>query len=201
MKKAYSYFAILGLAAASLSSCSRANYAANTTSPVVPVSSVAQAPVSPAADMSATVTAAPRPAEMSVAPAPAPEVAAPVAVAAPKAVAVAPSPVATAPVVAAAPATATEPAAIAAELTPAKQAKLTLMQRLVLKKVTKQLAKAQARGENTAGVAHTAAHAPGVTVGLIGLAALIVGIIVSSGFLIVAGAIVLVVGIVLYAIA
>ena len=72
-----------------------------------------------------------------------------------------------------------------------------LAQRLVLKKINKQLAKAGVRDQNTAGVAHTAARGTGITVAIIGLVALLVGIIASSGLLITLGAIVLVVGLVL----
>jgi len=80
---------------------------------------------------------------------------------------------------------------------PAKVAKTSFAQRLMLKKINKQLAKAGVRDQNTASTTATAAKAPGITVAIIGLIALLVGIIASSGLVITLGAIVLVVGIVL----
>jgi len=184
MKYLYHRLAALGMAAASFSSCSRSAYTFN--------------PATPAYLGSTRTVAAPKaPAALPVAVASAP--AAPVisAVSAASATTLAPS-------VAVRPATTARPAQVApaASLTPtiaqAKPAKLTLVQRLALKKVAKQLAKAEARQQNTASVAKTAARGPGITAGIVGLAALVVGLIVSSGFLIVAGSIVLAVGIVLY---
>ena len=63
--------------------------------------------------------------------------------------------------------------------------------------LAKQLAKADARHQNAAAVTHTAAKGASVTVAIIGLIALVVGIIASSGLLITLGSIVLVVGLVL----
>jgi hypothetical protein len=87
------------------------------------------------------------------------------------------------------------PVAMATE--PAKVTKTSFAQRLMLKKINKQLAKAGVRDQNTASTTATAAKAPGITVAIIGLIALLVGIIASSGLLITLGAIVLVVGLVL----
>jgi hypothetical protein len=72
------------------------------------------------------------------------------------------------------------------------------VQQLALKKVMKQLTKAETRQQNSASVTKTAARGPRMTVGIVGLAALIVGLIASSGFLVAAGPIGLAVGIVLY---
>ena len=77
-------------------------------------------------------------------------------------------------------------------------AKPTLLQRIAINKVTKQVAKAEARQQDTASTAHAAAAGTSIKVALVGLAALIIGIIVSSGFLITAGAVVLVVGVALF---
>lgn len=183
MKYLYHRLAVLGMAAASLSSCSRSAYTFN--------------PATPAYLGSARAVAAPNaPATPSVVAA---TPSAPVTSAAPAA--------APAPSAAVGPATTAQPARVApatevASLTPtiaqAKPAKLTFVQRLTLKKVAKQLAKAETRQQNTASTTKTAAKGSGITVGIVGLAALVVGLIVSSGFLIVAGSIVLAVGIVLY---
>ena len=81
---------------------------------------------------------------------------------------------------------------------PVKATKPNLVQRLAINKVLKQVAKAESRKQNTASTTHAAANGKSLTVALVGLAALIVGLIVSSGFLITAGAIVLVVGVVLF---
>jgi hypothetical protein len=183
MKYLYHRLAALGMAAASLSSCSRSAYTFN--------------PATPAYLGTTQAVAAPKaPATLPVATA-APS--APVVSAVPVASTIAAAPnVAASPAAAARVAPAAEVASLSTTIARAKPAKLTLVQRLALKKVAKQLAKADTRQQNTASVAKTAAKGPGVTVGIVGLAALIVGLIVSSGFLIVAGAIVLAVGIVLY---
>jgi len=181
MKYLYHRLAALGMAAASLSSCSRSAYTFN--------------PAMPAYLGTTQAVAAPKaPATLPVAAA-APS--APAAAVAVPAIAVAPK-VAASPVATAHPTHVAEVASLATTTAQAKPAKLTLMQRLALKKVVKQLAKAETRQQNTASVAKTTARGPGITVGIVGLAALIVGLIVSSGFLIVAGSIVLAVGIVLY---
>lgn len=80
---------------------------------------------------------------------------------------------------------------------PAQAGKPTFAQRILLNKVTKQLAKADARHQNAAAVTHTAAKSAPITVAIVGLIALVVGIIASSGRLITLGSIVLVVGLVL----
>ncbi|MGI4761797.1 MAG: hypothetical protein ACRYF0_13905 [Janthinobacterium lividum] len=181
MKKMYRRLAVLGVAAASLSSCNRTAYPLNAQTPIgLGTTRVLSAPVATAPDeQTATVTA--------------PAVALTPTVAAPTPpAATAPSgPAATASLPEAAPSTATTTGL-------PKAAKPTLAQRLVLNKVLKQVAKAELRQQNTASVAKTAGSksAP-LTVAIIGLAALIVGIIASSGLVIVLGAIVLVVGIVL----
>jgi hypothetical protein len=191
MKKISLYFAAALITATSLSSCSRTNYALTTPQTPASTSVAVATPASPAAEMSAQVVeAAPAVAEPTIA-------AAPVAVATPAAAPIAKLTPKQQKLVEAV--KAQLPAATAAAATtPAKAAKPTLAQRLLVNKVMKQVAKAQARQQNTASVTHTAAKAPGVSVGLIGLAALIVGIIVGSGFVTVAGAILIVVGIVLY---
>lgn len=81
---------------------------------------------------------------------------------------------------------------------PAQARKLSVGQRLLLHRVLKQAARATARQQNTAGVTHTAAVKGPLTVGLVGLVALLIGIIASSGFLITVGIIVLVIAIVLF---
>jgi hypothetical protein len=181
MKYLYHRLAALGMAAASLSSCSRSAYTFN--------------PATPAYLGSTRTVAVPKAAATLPVAAAAPS--APVSPQAP--IAVAPAPIAAArPVATAQIAPAAEVASPTLTIARAKPAKLTLMQRLALKKVAKQLAKAETHPQNTASVAKTAAKGPGITVGIVGLAALVVGLIVSSGFLIVAGSIVLAVGIVLY---
>lgn len=180
MKYLYHRLAALGMAAAALSSCSRSAYTFNPATPAyLGTTQAVAAPKALATKPVATTATLNTPAAATVAP----------AIVAPPAV----SPAATA-----RPAQAAEAATLATITTQAQGAKLTLVQRLALKKVMKQLAKAETHQQNTASVAKTAAKAPGITVGIVGLAALIVGLIVSSGFLIVAGSIVLAVGIVLY---
>lgn len=171
MKKIYHRLAALGMAAAALSSCSRAAYTFN---PQTPAYLGTTRPVAAPREAAAASVAAPVPVAVATAPA--------------SHVASRPAP---APHVA-------EVAGPVATLASQPAPKLTLVQRLALKKVVKQLAKAETRQQNTAGIAKTAARGPGITVGIVGLAALVVGLIVSSGFLIVAGSIVLAVGIVLY---
>lgn len=179
MKNSYRYLIALGLATVSLSSCSRANYSFNnkvpaylgtTTTAAIPT----LAEVAPAAPLAVAALA-----ERVVAASPVPLA---VASASPRSLAQA----------VAAPA----PEAIAAgTVAPAKP---TLAQRLVLKKVMKRLAKAESHRENIAGVAHTTANTgSSLTVAIVGLAALVVGLIIGSGLLITIGSIVLVVGLVL----
>jgi hypothetical protein len=181
MKYLYHRLAALSMAAASLSSCSRTAYTFNAQTPAY--LGTAQSVVAPSAPATVPVVAAAVPGTRAV-------VASPAIAAAPGAVA---SPRVTARLI-----QATEVTTLAATTAQAQPAKPTLVQRLALKKVLKQLAKAETRQQNTASVTKTAAKGPGITAGIVGLAALIVGLIVSSGFLIVVGSIVLVVGIVLY---
>ena len=186
MKYLYHRLAALGMAAASLSSCSRSAYTFNPATPAY--LGTTQAVAAPKASATLPVASA------------APD--APVISAGPAAAATAPAPsVAPSPATTTRPArvaSATEAASLMTTTAQAQPAKPTLGQRLALKKIAKQLAKAEARPQNTARVAKTAAKGSGITVGIVGLAALVVGLIVSSGFLIVAGSIVLAVGIVLY---
>ncbi|TVT41922.1 hypothetical protein FNT36_10915 [Hymenobacter setariae] len=182
MKKAYSHLAILVLAAASFSSCSRANYA-SMTPPAAPVTtSIAQVPTT---DMSAEVVATkPQPAASpEVTPAPA--------------VAVAPVATPAAPSRAAAPVAKAQSSVAVAETPAVKATKPTLVQRLALNKITKQLNKIEKRQQNTASVTQTAASSGSLTILLVGLVALLVGIIIGSGFLTTVGSIVAVVGLVL----
>jgi len=72
-----------------------------------------------------------------------------------------------------------------------------LVQRLALKKVMKQVTKAEARQQNTAGVTHTAAKGTSTTIAIVGLVALVVGLIANSALVIILGSIVLAVGLVL----
>jgi hypothetical protein len=182
MKYLYHRLAALGMAAASLSSCSRSAYTFNPATPAYLGTTQAVAAPKAAATLP-VATAAPSAPVVSAVPVASTIAAAPNVAASPAAARVAPAP---------------EVASLSTTIAQAKPAKLTLVQRLALRKVAKQLAKADTRQQNIASVAKTAAKGPGVTVGIVGLAALIVGLIVSSGFLIVAGAIVLAVGIVLY---
>jgi len=189
MKKIYHRLAALSLAAMALSSCSRSTYSFNPHTPAyLGVQPTATAPA-PRTVAPATVAVAPTaaPAEVAVAPTVAAPVVAPVA---PHVVASSANPAQPTAV-----AKATDPTV--ATLSQTKTTKPTLVQRLALKKVMKQVAKAESRQQNTAGVAHTAAKGAPLTVAIVGLIALLVGIIASSGLVIVLGAIVLVVGLIL----
>ena len=190
MKKAYSHLAVLVLAAASLSSCSRADYATVAAKSDLATASAVQAPASPAADMSAQVVAAqPLPAA-TAAPVATP---APVVAAAPVAAPAAPSRVA-----ASAPApVAARPAIAVAETPAASTPKPSLAQRLAVNKLTKQLHKIEKRQQNTASVSETAARSGSLTILLVGLVALLLGIIIGAGWLTTIGAILAVVGLVL----
>ena len=88
-------------------------------------------------------------------------------------------------------------AAAAAEAPAVKAAKPTLVQRLAVNKLTKQLHKIEKRQQNTASTTATAATSGSLTILLVGLVALLVGIIVGSGFLTTIGSIVAVVGLIL----
>ncbi|MBJ6145182.1 hypothetical protein [Hymenobacter sp. BT559] len=184
MKKAYSRLAILVLAAASFSSCSRANYTSMTPPAAPATTTIAQVPT---ADMSAEVVATkPQPADAEVALAP---VVAAAPVAAPAA-----RPTATP---AAAP-VAKAPASVATTEAPATKAtKPTLVQRLALNKITKQLSKIDKRQKDTASTTESAARSGSLTILLVGLVVLLIGIIIGSGLLNTIGAILTVVGLVL----
>lgn len=178
MKVTHLYLAALGLASASLSSCSRATYSFNPATPAYLHSVPA-----------AATTPAPAPAVQSVASAVQPAV--PVVAAVPPK---AGKPAAVRSVYAATPRAAAVPALAAPAATVAP--KLNLTQRLVLKKAGKQLTKAQSRTQNTASVAQTARRSGSLTIAILGLIALIVGIAVGSATTIVIGAIVLVIGLI-----
>lgn len=179
MKKVFHHLAALGLTAAALSSCSRTAY-------------TSFSPQTPAYLGSTRVMAPPR---VAVTP----------AVAAPLPAAPAPEVAATAPAshlttISSRPKQATQVAAVVspvATIASPQASNPTFVQRLALKKVMKQLAKAEKRQQNTAGVAKTAAKGAPLTVAIVGLIALVVGLIASSGLLIVLGSIVLAVGIIL----
>jgi hypothetical protein len=174
MKILIQRLAALCLTAAALSSCNRAAYTFTPQAPTYLGSTPTVAAPAPQNQTSATVTVEPT-------------VAAPVAS---RAVA---SPAATT-AQAAVVARVTDPTLATTKTTAAKP---TLVQRIALKKVLKQVAKAESRQQNTASVTHTAAKGAPLTVAIVGLAALVVGLIASSGLLITLGAIVLAVGIVL----
>ncbi len=189
MKNTYLSLVALAMAAASLSSCSRTNYAFNPHAPAylgtTQARTVAKAPVVAAPAVAPEVTV------VAPAAASAPGAVAPVAATAPAAA----HPVA----VQAAPAPAAPVAAVpvlAAATTPT--AKPNLMQRLMLKKVLKRLTKTEAR-QNTAGTTQTAAKASlYLGVAAIGLVLLIIGLIAGSGFLDTVGGILIVVGLIIF---
>ncbi len=188
MKKAYSHFAALALAALAFSSCSRSDYATTQATSPLTVATATQVPAaapSPAAEMSATVVAQ-QPAAVA-----APEAAAP-------AVATA-APVAAAPVAArrAAPAATAQTAVVATTAPAAKAAKPTLVQRLALNKVAKQLSKIEQRQQNTASTEQTAARSGSITILLVGAIALLLGILISAGWLTTIGGILILVGLIL----
>ena len=190
MKNPYLSLVALAVAAASFSSCSKSNYAFTPNVPSYLGTTSRNVAKAPAAATPAPVAEAP------VASAP---VAAVVPATAP--VAAAPAPVATRP--AAAPAAAEVAAPIAAApvvaAAPTPPAKLNLVQRLAMNKVLKRLTKAEARQQNTAGTAHTTAKASAfLGLAAIGLALLIIGLIVGSGFLDTIGAIAIVVGLIIF---
>lgn len=148
MKNAYSYSTVLVLGAASLSSCSRAGYSFNNQAPAyLDAQPVAAAPRATAPTVPAVAGVAAVAPEIVVA-APAASATAPVA-AAPVA--------APTPVPAAQPTVAATPASALVASAPARTARPTLAQRLVLQKALKQLTKASARQQNTASITHTTA--------------------------------------------
>ncbi|WP_125916466.1 hypothetical protein [Hymenobacter coccineus] len=184
MKKAYSLTLALGVIVGSLSSCSRTDYAVKSQTPVS--MSTAQVAAAPAAEAIAP--------EVTVG---TPAIVAPVAAVAPATAAPAPAVAVVAPSKLAKVNSAQVVAQTVAQPT-AKAVKPNLVQRIAMSKVMKQVAKAEARQQNTASTAETAASGTAITVALVGLALLLIGIIVGSGFLTTAGAIVLVVGLVLF---
>ncbi len=182
MKKPYSLMLALGVVAASLSSCSRTDYAFNPKTPAYLGTTRVVAPV-PAATPLAKVTAPTEAAAVApVAAAPAPMEA---------------TPVAKAPVASGVPA---PPQAVAAQtVAAAPVAKPTFMQRLALKKVLKQATRMQAREQNTASVAHPAIRlGPGLYIAIVGLVLTLIGALVSVNFITIVGAIVLLVGIAVF---
>ena len=188
MKNAYRHLAALSLAALSLSSCSRANYSFNSAVPAyLGTTPTATAPRAHAAT-------APLAAATPVAPAPA----APVAQAEQPA-ASRPAALATTSAPAAAP-TQVAPAAInTSTIATARAAKPNLVQRIAMHKVLKRLTKMEARQQNTAGTTHTAAKASAyLGLAAVGLALLIIGLIVGSGFLDTLGGIFIVVGLIIF---
>lgn len=187
MKNFRFYFVALGLAAAALSSCGRSYYSFQS-KPSAYLGTVpdvaATAPALGAALPVATLPAMPR---MGVAT---------VREAAPAATPMA-SPAVSPPALFP-PVEALATVSPAAEASPAPALKLPAGQRLLLRHVLKQADRAAAHQRSTTGVTHTAATKGSLVIALVGLVALVVGIIVSSGFLITVGIIALVVGIVLY---
>ena len=187
MKNPYLSLVALAVAAASFSSCSKSNYAFTPNVPSYLGTTSRNVAKAPAAATPAPVAEAP------VASAP---VAAVVPATAP--VAAAPAPVATRPAAAPAAAEVAAPAPVVAAA-PTPPAKLNLVQRLAMNKVLKRLTKAEARQQNTAGTAHTTAKASAfLGLAAIGLALLIIGLIVGSGFLDTIGAIAIVVGLIIF---
>ena len=197
MKNTCLSLAALVLAAASLSSCSRANYAFN---PSVPAylgtasHAVAKAPVAAAPAVAAQASVAQPVASAPTATMSTPVATVPVSVAVPATT----LPVATQPRAAAAE-TAAPLAAAPALAAAISTAKPNLVQRIMLKKVLNRLTKAEARQQNTAGTAHaTAKSSAYLGLAAIGLALLIIGLIVGSGFLDTIGAIAIVVGLIIF---
>ncbi|MGI4740002.1 MAG: hypothetical protein ACRYG7_32935 [Janthinobacterium lividum] len=196
MKNIYHHLAALGMAAAALSSCSRAAYTVNSQTPAylgtaqtmaaphVPATTPVASSLPIAIPGAVVVTTAPHEASSPSRP-----VAAVVATTASHEVSSLSRPVQAA--------QATEAASPVVAIASLQAPKPTFGQRLALKKVMKQLTKAETRQQNTASVTKTAAKSSSLVIGIVGLAALIIGLIASSNFLIVVGAIVLVVGIVL----
>ena len=165
MKKSFQAFLTLSIAAASLSSCSRANYASNTTTPVS-VASISVASEQPSAVVTTRLQEVAKPAELT--PAAAPDA-----------------------VVAKSTATVAMPAA--------KQAKPSLVERVLVKKVAKQLAKVQVGHQNKASIEHTASSKTGraAIIALAGLVLLLIGAAANVGIIITIGSIAFLVGLIL----
>lgn len=180
------HFVVLALAAAALSSCERSYYSFQSKTPTY-----LAVPATPA-PLAAPVAQVPAALEDDVDAAPA-VLAVVLAAAVPAPVPEGKVALATLPTAALVASAAGSPVAAATRVE-----KPSFGQRLALRSLVKQATKATARQQNTAGVTHTAATKGSLTVAIIGLVALIVGIIASSGFLIAIGIIALVVGIILY---
>lgn len=204
MKNTYFSVLALALATASLSSCSRSNYAFNPTAPAYLGTTTSRNVAK------ASVVAAPAAAEVPVAtPAASAPVMASAPVAAPAVAQVAVVPVAASALVAArpAPTPAAAPAPVATEVATAPAlattatpiAKPSLVQKIMLNKVLKRLNKAEARQQNTASTTHTTAKASAyLGLAALGLVLLIIGIIASAGWLTTIGAIAIVVGLIIF---
>ena len=178
MKKYYHLLLGFGIAIASLSSCSRANYVLGPSTPSYFGSghTVAARPIS--AETAAPVAAVPA-----------------VAVAAPVVAVVAPVVTAVAPVVAESlPVVAKAPASVSAAAIAVKQVQPSKLQRVLLNKVVKQLAKVQQK-QSTASVENTASKTGrAVTITLVGVLLAALGIIITGGF----GALLLTIGIITF---
>jgi hypothetical protein len=161
MNKPYQILLALGIAAASLSSCSRANYAVNTTA--TPASVAVEQPT---ALVTTRLVESAKPAEVA-------QVAAPAAVAA-KSIEVAAAPA-------------------------AKQVKPSLVERVLVKKVAKQLAKAQASHQSKASTEQTAASKTGraAIIAVAGLVLILIGAAANVGIIATIGAIAFLVGLIL----
>jgi hypothetical protein len=160
MKKSFRALLALGITAASLSSCSRANYAFNTTTPV------SVAVEQPSALVTTHIEEVAKPAEA------APAAALSVVVA--KRAAVVAAPV-------------------------AKHVKPSLAERVLVKKVAKQLAKVQVGQQNKASIEHTAASKTGraAIIAVAGLVLLLIGAAANVGIIGTIGAIAFLVGLIL----
>ena len=160
MNKPYQFLLALGIAAASLSSCSRANYAVNTTATPASVS-VEQ----PTALVTTHLVESAKPAEVAQAAAPAAVV---------KSIEVAAAPA-------------------------AKQVKPSLVERVLVKKVAKQLAKAQASHQSKASTEQMAASKTGraAIIAVAGLVLLLIGAAANVGIIATIGAIAFLVGLIL----
>jgi hypothetical protein len=177
MNKPYQLLLALGIAAASLSSCSRANYVVNTTAPVSEPMQVA-APTSDAA-ASGTALVKVSASESALAEvAPSREA---TAVVAPRSAA---SHTVAAKIVkeAAQPVIAATPDVIAANVIPSPSAKPSLMQRLALKSVVKQINKVQQK-QATARSEQTTASKKGraLLIALAGILLALIGLIIVGG--------------------
>jgi len=161
MNKPYQFLLALGIAAASLSSCSRANYAVNTTD--TPASVAIE---QPSAVVTTRLVESAKPAELAT-------VAMPVA-------------------------TATKSIKVAAAPA-AKQANASLVERVLVKKIAKQLTKTQASHQSKANTEQTAASKTGraAIIAGAGLVLLLLGGAANVGIIAVIGLLAFIVGIIL----